>query len=112
MISIPIFCVSLPPLRNDVVVPEVILKTRGKRIAGDFTYERIAVFHLADPVSYTHLHLAALVHRVVAAAATLPVDRHDLARLDVAHELGTQHVERAGFARHDIAAIILIRTSR
>ena len=48
-------------------------------------------------------HLAALVHRVVAAADTLPVDRHDLARLDVAHELGTQHVERAGFARHDIA---------
>ena len=37
-----------PPLRNDVVVPEVILETRGKRIAGDFTYERIAVFHLAD----------------------------------------------------------------
>ena len=35
-------------------------------------------------------HLVALVHRVVAAADALVVDRDDLARLDVAHELGTQ----------------------
>ena len=47
-------------------------------------------------------HLATLILREIAAPDALAVDRDDLARLDVADELRTQHVEGTGFARHDI----------
>ena len=50
-------------------------------------------------------HAVALVHRIVAAADAVAVERDDLARIDVAHELCAHDVQRAGLRADDPAVV-------